>query len=390
MTIAERAGIWVLRRLTGEGSLELVLPDGRKVLIGTGSPTADLRIHDYSIVNDVVRRGLLGFAEAYMSGALDTTSLSELVTWGTTNQRSWFDHPLSRWTEPIRRFWQRIRPERRHDRVRSMNDHYNLGNSFYESWLDETMTYSSARFETPDQDLADAQRHKYEAIADSAGLGPGMRVLEIGCGWGGFAEYAAVDRGCEVVAITLSEQQASHASKRIADAGLADRVQVIVEDFRDVTGQFDAIVSIEMIESVDETHWGPLFETVSKSLNPGARAVMQIITIGDSHWESYRSRADFIQQYIFPGGQLPAPKVLRRLSQEADLTIEKIDTFGLDYARTLKEWRRRFDASWSELESEHDLDERFRRMWDLYLVLCEAGFRIGRINVEEWVFSGKT
>ena len=151
-------------------------------------------------------------------------------------------------------------------------------------------------------------------------------------------------------------------------------------------GQYDAVVSIEMIESVDETQWSPLFATIERSLRPGARAAMQIITIQDAEWERYRSRADFIQQYIFPGGQLPAPKVLRRLAGMARLDVEKVDTFGLDYARTLAAWRERFESAWPRLAVEHGLDERFRRMWGLYLALCEAGFRIGRINVEQWAF----
>lgn len=211
-----------------------------------------------------------------------------------------------------------------------------------------------------------------------------MRVLEIGCGWGGFATYAAGQRGCEVTAITLSTEQAAYARQRVLDQGLADLVDIQVQDFRQVNDQYDAVVSIEMIESVDETHWPALFQTIEGALLPGARAVLQIITIQDAEWERYRSRADFIQQYIFPGGQLPAPKVLRRLADTTQLEVEKIETFGLDYARTLASWRERFEAAWSGLAP--DLDERFRRMWELYLSLCEAGFRMGRLDVEQWVF----
>jgi len=267
-----------------------------------------------------------------------------------------------------------------------MNDHYNLGNDFYASWLDETMTYSSARFSHPEEPLDEAQHNKYRTIADQLGLKPGMRVLEIGCGWGGFAAYAAGERGCHVVAITLSTEQAAYAEKRLANAGLAGQVEIRVQDFRDVTGEFDAIASIEMIESIDEAQWPALFVAIRCRLRPGAKAAMQIITIDDAAWESYRSRADFIQQYIFPGGQLPAPKILTSLADSVELKVEQVETFGLDYARTLLAWRERFAAAWPDLASEHDLDERFRRMWDLYLTLCEAGFRMGRINVEQWLF----
>jgi cyclopropane-fatty-acyl-phospholipid synthase len=382
----ERIGIWVLRRLAHVGQLHVTTPNATYV-VGSGSPRADITLSDHGAVVDVMRKGLLGFSEAYMDERVDTSDLRGLLLWGTANQRSWFRHPLATLTDPFRRIWQRIRPERRHPRVATMNDHYNLSNEFYESWLDETMTYSSARFTQPGQRLADAQRNKYRTLADHVGLEPGMRVLEIGCGWGGFAEYAARERGCAVLGITLAEEHARYADKRMAGAGLTSQVEIRIQDFRDVTGDFDAVVSIEMIESVDETHWPPLFDAIRHRLRPGAKAAMQVITIDDAAWERYRSRADFIQQYIFPGGQLPAPKVLRDLAARHELEVEQIETFGLDYARTLATWRDRFVAAWPELEEEYDLDERFRRMWDLYLTLCEAGFRIGRINVEQWVFT---
>lgn len=383
----ESTGLWVFRRLARVGTIALTLPVGRTVPVGRGDPVADVTFADYGVVGEILRQGLTGFAEAYMDQRVETTDLGALLRWGASNQASWFEHPAARIMLPVRRLWQRIRPERRHRRVRSMNDHYNLGNDFYASWLDETMTYSSARFAAPSQPLADAQRNKYRIIADHIGLEQGMRVLEIGCGWGGFAEYAATERGCDVVAITLSDQQAGYAGKRIAEAGIADRVDIRVQDFREVDGRFDAVVSIEMIESIDETQWPGLFGKIATSLEPGARAVMQIITTTDGDWERYRSRADFIQQYIFPGGQLPAPKIVRQMSRAAGLAVEQVETFGLDYARTLAHWRRRFDAAWPRLRERHDLDERFRRMWDLYLALCEEGFRIGRIGVEQWVFA---
>ena len=387
MRARERLGLRVFTWLAGAGSIQVTLPTGETVTIGHGSLGADVEVTDYSAVADILRTGLTGFAEAHMDGRIETSNLPALLRWGVANQAAWFEHPLTRLTLPLRRLWQRIRPERRHQRVRSMNDHYNLGNEFYEKWLDETMTYSSARFLDPDQPLSEAQMTKYRLIADKAGLTPGVRVLEIGCGWGGFAEYAASERGCEVTAITLSEEQASYAEKRIAERGLADKVEIRLADFRDVTGEFDAVVSIEMIESIDETQWPALFESIADRLKPGARAAMQIITIKDDEWERYRSRADFIQQYIFPGGQIPAPKVLKTIAGKARLEVEQIETFGLDYARTLAAWRNRFLEAWPALQVEHGLDEHFRRMWELYLSLCEAGFRMGRINVEQWVFA---
>jgi cyclopropane-fatty-acyl-phospholipid synthase len=386
MTIASSVGLQIMKRLTRHGTLDVALPDGTTAVVGHGEPRAAITIHDRSAVGDILRMGLMGFAEAHMDGRIDTPDLPALLAWGVANQESWFDHPLTRATSPIRKGWQRIRPELRHRKVRTINDHYNLSNDFYASWLDETMTYSAARFAHPSQSLAEAQRNKYRTIADHAGLRPGMRVLEIGCGWGGFAEYAAVERGCTVEAITLAEEHAAYARKRMAGAGITDLVDVAVCDFRDVTGTFDAVVSIEMIESVDERHWPGLFATMARSLVPGGLAAMQIITIDDAEWQRYRSRADFIQQYIFPGGQLPAPKILHSLADGAGLAVEQVETFGLDYARTLDHWRTGFEAEWPRLRREHDLDERFRRMWDLYLSLCAAGFRTGRIDVQQWVF----
>ncbi|HSM02453.1 MAG TPA: cyclopropane-fatty-acyl-phospholipid synthase family protein [Acidimicrobiia bacterium] len=387
MNLRERLGVRLLGAMTRRGTLAITLPGGETAEVGSGDPRADLTITDHRAVSQILRRGLLGFAEAYMDEDITTTDLPELLRWATANREAWFDHPIARLSAPLRRWWQRIRPERRHPRVTSMADHYDLGNEFYEAWLDSSMTYSSARFASPTDTLEAAQHTKYRAMADHAGLRPGMRVLEIGCGWGGFAEYAATERGCEVVGITLSTEQAAYARARMKSKGIDHRVDIRIADFREDLGRFDAVVSIEMIESVDETHWAPLFEAIARALRPGSVAAMQIITIEDRAWETYRRRPDFIQHYIFPGGQIPAPKVVRSLSGDAGLRIEAVETFGLDYARTLAEWRRRFEAAWDRLAKEHGLDERFRRMWDLYLSLCEAGFRMGRIDVQQWVFS---
>lgn len=387
VTAFEGLGIRALSRLTKHGSLQVRLPSGTGTNIGSGLPQASLELNDYSALGKMFRSGLTGFAEAYMDAEITTSDLPGLLSWGAANQAVWFEHSLSRATLPIRRVWQRVRPESRHPKVQTMNDHYNLGNDFYSTWLDDTMTYSSARFASPDQTLADAQHNKYRTIADHARLEPGMRVLEIGCGWGGFAEYAAGVRECEVVAVTLSEAHAAYATERLSRARLSDRTSVEIRDFSDVTGEYDAVVSIEMIESVDESVWPSLFSTIARSLRQGAMAVMQVITITDAEWSRYRTRTDFIRQYIFPGGQLPAPRILRQLASQAGLSIEQVETFGTDYARTLGLWRDRFEAAWPEMKDTTALDERFHRMWDLYLSLCQVGFRMGRIDVQQWSFA---
>lgn len=387
MRRVERLVLAVLPKVFPVGTINLILPEGTVSTIGRGTPEADLFIRDYSVIRDMIRKGLIGFSEAYMDRRIQTSDLRRLFKWAMVNREVWLDSSVVSATARLRRFWQKIRPGKRHPRVRSMNDHYNLGNDFYKAWLDMSMTYSAARFNSPDQPLEDAQKNKYETIARQLQLEPGMRVLEIGCGWGGFAEYAAGELGCDVVGITLSVEQGEYAKKRIVEAGLANSVDIRIEDFRQVEGEFDAIVSIEMIESVDETHWPALFETMKARVKAGGRIGMQVITIKDSEWELYRSRADFIQQYIFPGGQLPAPKILVGLADTAGLEVERVETFGLDYARTLAIWRERFEGAWPTIRTSHGLDDRFHRMWDLYLTLCEAGFRLGRIDVEQWVFS---
>jgi cyclopropane-fatty-acyl-phospholipid synthase len=387
MNRTERIVTWFIARMGTTGTLNVTLPGGAASRIGSGTPHGDVTFLTREALRHTLRNGVIGFAEGYMDGTIRTSNLADLLRWAAVNHDAWYRSVPARTLHRVRKLWTRIRPERRHPRVRSMTDHYNLGNDFYATWLDPSLTYSSARFAAPDQPLEEAQRHKYETIARHAGIEPGMHVLEIGCGWGGFAAYAAGELGCTVVGLTIAREQADFARKRIAELGLADRVEIRLEDFRETSGSFDAVVSIEMIESIDETQWPALFDTIAVRLAPGGRAALQAITIADHLWEQYRAGPDFIQQYIFPGGQLPAPKVLRSLAAGSGLRVEQIETFGLDYARTLEHWHHRFAEAWPDLAGRDGLDEKFRRMWELYLTLCEAGFRSGRVAVEQWVFS---
>jgi cyclopropane-fatty-acyl-phospholipid synthase len=350
--------------------------------LGSGDPIAHLVVRSRRAPLKLVRGGVLGFADAYLDGQVDTPDLEAFLTWGAANNERWTRGRIAALFRPLRSLWQRLIRERRHHRVETMVDHYNLGNDFYTAWLDETVTYSSARFAFAETSLADAQRAKYRSVCEHAGLREGMRVLEIGCGWGGFAEFAARHYGVRVTGLTVASEQADFARKRLAEAGLADRVDILLEDFREHRGTYDAVVSIEMIESVDETVWPDLFGAFRDRLAPGGRAVMQAIVIDDDLWEGYRRRQDFIQRYVFPGGQLPAPAVIERLADDVGLEIDEIDTFGADYARTLAEWRERFRSAWPTL----GFDDRFRRLWELYLGYCEVGFTLGRIDVGQWVF----
>jgi cyclopropane-fatty-acyl-phospholipid synthase len=242
------------------------------------------------------------------------------------------------------------------------------------------MTYSSAKFERPGEPLSDGQKRKYRALAESMGLAPDHHVLEIGCGWGGFAEFAAGDVGAKVTAITISEEQFRFASQRMFEKGLTERAEIRLVDYRDVDGQFDRVASIEMFEAVGERYWPIYFNKIRDSLTPGGRAGLQIITIRDELFDHYRRRADFIQKYIFPGGMLPSEERLKAVTDSAGLTWAGISRFGHNYADTLAEWARRFEAGWDDIRG-LGFDERFRKLWRFYLSYCEAGFRTARTDV---------
>jgi cyclopropane-fatty-acyl-phospholipid synthase len=265
---------------------------------------------------------------------------------------------------------------------RNIAQHYDLGNSFYGLWLDETMTYSSAIYEAGENSLARAQNAKYQALATGAAMKAGDRILEIGCGWGGFAEFAAKEVGCHVTGLTISREQYDFTRERMFREGLNEKVEVRFQDYRVETGKYDAIASIEMFEAVGEKYWPTYFGKLRDCLKAGGRAGLQIITIADRHYEYYRRHPDFIQRYIFPGGMLPSPTILSRLGTDAGLDEVSRHLFPRDYARTLAEWRERFHAAWSEILA-LGFDERFRRMWEFYLHYCEAGFLSDNIDVRQ-------
>ncbi len=378
----------ILPRFVRVGTLRLVDGSRSWVLVGRlPGPPAELTIRSRRAWLRIVRGGALGFAEAYMLGEVDTPDLTGFFLWGALNQESFRSGRLgNRFFGRARRAWQRLAADLPHRTVGSTTDHYDLGNDFYRTWLDESMSYSSARFDHPAQDLASAQRNKYAALARLAAIQPGDRVLEIGCGWGGFAEYAAGELDCRVTAITLSGEMARLARKRIAARGLSHLVDIRIEDFRQTTGTYDRIVSVEMIESIDESQWPDLFAIIQARLADHGKVAMQAITIDDGEWHAYRHGRDFIQRYIFPGGQLPSPSVLADLAAGAGLAIAAQENFGADYARTLAWWHTRFEDAWPGLGG-GQFDEHFRRMWKLYLSYCEAGFRLGRIDVSQFALT---
>ena len=365
------------------GTLTFVLPSGKPLRIDGKTAGADavIRIHDYRFIRRALASGDIGFAEGYMAGEWDTPDLSAVLEAFSQN----FDrltalvrgNPLMRAVNGLYHLFHRN--DRRGSR-KNIHAHYDLGNAFYSRWLDPSMTYSSALYEAPNQPLDQAQHAKYAALARSIDLGPGQHVLEIGCGWGGFAEFAAKEVGAKVTGVTISQAQYDFARQRLFNQGLTEKADIQLIDYRDVQGRFDRVASIEMFEAVGEEYWPTYFAKVREVLSPGGRAGLQIITIRDELFASYRSHTDFIQRYVFPGGMLPSEQRLRQETTAAGLAWTGVTRFGQNYADTLAEWARRFEAAWDDIRAE-GFDERFRRLWRFYLSYCEAGFRTERTNV---------
>jgi cyclopropane-fatty-acyl-phospholipid synthase len=375
LTIAARNWLW--------GSITFVLPSGREIPIRGSQPGPDARlvVHDFRCMRRVMAAGDIGFAEGFMAGEWDTPDLTTVLESVGLN----FDrlhelvngNPLMR---AVNYFAHMLHSNTRSGAKRNIHAHYDLGNAFYERWLDSSMTYSSAWFEREDQPLEAAQRRKYAALARGMGLEPSHHVLEIGCGWGGFAEYAAREVGARVTGVTISREQYEFAKKRLFENGLSEKADIRLMDYRDVDGQFDRVASIEMFEAVGERYWPAYFDKIHQALSPGGRAGLQIITIRDEFFDSYRRRADFIQKYVFPGGMLASEQRLRQETDRAGLQWQGVARFGEHYAETLRHWAERFEAAWDEVRP-LGFDERFRKLWLFYLSYCEAGFRTGRTNV---------
>jgi cyclopropane-fatty-acyl-phospholipid synthase len=371
------------------GTLDVTLPDGRVLRFGgvEPGPSAAMTVHDYGFAWRLINGGDLGIAEAYLRGEWDTPDLTQFLYIFCVNhetiQSMLGDNPVMRMLQ-LMRHWMNRNTKRR--ARRNIFAHYDIGNRFYSAWLDRSMTYSSAIFEDGTSDLAKAQETKYRRLAEAINLAPGHSVLEIGCGWGGFAEFAARNYDARVVGLTISAEQRDYARKRIFEAGLNEKVEIRFQDYRDEQGVYDRIASIEMIEAVGEEFWPRYFAQVRDRLVPGGMAGIQAITIQDRFFETYRREVDFIQRYIFPGGMLPSPGMLKALGDRFGIPVIRERVFGEDYARTLATWRDNFRAAWPNL-TPLGFDERFRRTWEYYLSYCEAGFRSGNIDVRQIVFA---
>jgi cyclopropane-fatty-acyl-phospholipid synthase len=363
------------------GRLDVILPNGTRLTFQgrQHGPHAVFGIKTFAFARRL-GAGDVGLAEGYIAGEWECPSLVDLLQLLAANQAlidRFTSNLLMRAIQGVRHWLNR---NTRAGSRRNIHAHYDLGNAFYACWLDPTMSYSSGL--GVKEDLAAAQLRKYAAMAGTAGITADHHVLEIGCGWGGFAEYAAREIGCRVTAVTISQEQQRYAVERIANAGLADRVEIQLCDYRDITGQFDSIVSIEMFEAVGEQYWTTYFAGLSRLLKDGGRAVLQVITIREAIFPRYRREMDFIRRFIFPGGMLPTPTLLRALGEETGLAVVGETEFGLDYAETCRLWHERFRRAWPEIEA-LGFDERFHRIWSYYLAYCEAGFRAGTIDVRQ-------
>jgi cyclopropane-fatty-acyl-phospholipid synthase len=365
------------------GRLIVRLPSGDEIE-GQGpapGPEALLVLHNWKPLRQLLLGGDIGFAEAFMDGHWSSPDLPALIELAALNQDAFGDAVTG---SAALRVLSRLRHGRhantRRGSRRNIVSHYDLGNEFYAAWLDEGMTYSSGIFQSEGQSLEASQTAKQDRIIELLDLRGGESVLEIGCGWGGLAQRLVEEKGSTVTGLTLSPAQLEYARERLAGHADAGRADLRLQDYRDVDGRYDRVVSIEMLEAVGEAYWHVYFRRLGECLKPGGAAVLQVISIAEKKFEAYLQTPDFIQLYIFPGGMLPTVTIMREQIARAGLVLEGFETFGLSYAQTLAEWRRRFHAAWPRLR-QGGLDEMFGRKWDYYLAYCEAGFRAGAIDV---------
>ena len=383
---AARTVFKLLQKLR-HGSLTVQMPDGSMQRFGGETlPHATLHLHNWNVCSAALKSGDIGFAESYIAGDWSTPNLAELLRVLVKNRQEVEGVIYGSW---LGRLYYRIKHllhRNTHANSRkNIHAHYDLGNTFYKLWLDETMNYSAAIFgDKPDQPMADAQKTKVRRALSLAGVKSGDRVLEIGCGWGALAEMATTEFDASITGVTLSTEQLAFAQERMQRLGVASRADLRLQDYRDIAdAPFDAVCSIEMVEAVGREYWPTYFQTVAKLLKPGGRACVQSIVIDDALFERYIHSTDFIQQYIFPGGCLPCPREFRAQAEAAGLEIVDEFAFGHDYAETLRRWRDAFLAQRSAVLAT-GFDERFVRIWEFYLAYCEAAFDENNIDVVQY------
>jgi cyclopropane-fatty-acyl-phospholipid synthase len=372
------------------GTLSVRTPDGRvERFVGrSDGPSAHVDLHDWRLLRRLTTTGAIGLADGYIAREYDSPDLAAFLELAALHLEPEHRYEAPAWLHGLGRTAWRIfgAPSRTRGPLVDIVQHYDLGNDFYEQWLDETMTYSSALFTGGEGSVADAQRAKYRRLCAATGIGPRDHVLEIGSGWGAFAVELAGTIGCRVTTITVSKEQFDHVEKLVADLGLADKVTARLQDFRHTRGRFDHVVSVEMMESIPQSMWDPYFRQLQQLTNPGGTIGLQLITVADHHWDESDHNPDFIRRYIFPGGQVPSLRVLRGLASSHGLRWNGDEAFGRSYDRTLGAWLGSFDDAWSRIR-ELGFDEKFRRMWRYYLSYCKAGFAMGRVDVHQIVLA---
>lgn len=390
LTAVEKALDFALKHLhTGE--LSVTFPSGitrdyaGKTATDPAIERARLHIQDIGAVRRILKSGSMGLAEGYMANEWSTDHLTDLLKILSLNQK-WLESklPITKSLRVIERFTKYWRRNSKAGSRKNIAYHYDLGNEFYQLWLDESMTYSSAYFPEKETSLHEAQLAKYANIARLMDIKEGQHILEIGCGWGGFAEYATTQLGCKITCLTLSVEQLNFAKERLAKLDMSERAEFLLRDYRDMTGQFDHIVSIEMIEAVGEEYWDTYFSQLNQLLKPEGRVGIQVITIHEDHFENYRRGMDFIQKYIFPGGMLPTDRLVKEYFSRNHLRCYQQFDLAQDYAHMLKLWHDRFLEKLDEVK-QMGFDQRFIQMWRFYLSYCEAGFSLGSIDVAQYV-----
>lgn len=383
---AARTALRLLQRLQ-HGSLTVQLPDGALHHFGDGhGPAAAMTLRNWEVCRAALKSGDIGFAETYIAGDWTSPNLTELLKVFLANRQHVDDVIYGSWAgRLLYRIKHLLNRNTRHNSQKNIHAHYDLGNAFYELWLDDTMNYSSAWFETgPDQDMRSAQQAKVRRALRMARVQPGDRVLEIGCGWGALAEMSTTEFQARLTGVTLSTEQLDFARRRMQALGVQDRADLRLQDYRDINdGPYDAVCSIEMVEAVGREYWPTYFSAIERLLKPGGRACIQSIVIDDTLFDRYIGSTDFIQQYIFPGGCLPCPREFRLAAEAAGLRVEDSFAFGQDYAETLRRWRERFLAQRSQIQ-QLGFDDRFMHIWEFYLAYCEAGFTMGSIDLVQY------
>ncbi|MBI04658.1 MAG: SAM-dependent methyltransferase [Pelagibacteraceae bacterium] len=371
------------------GELTVIFPSGTVNLFKgiKNGPKADLLINNYKFISKIFKRKSIGFAESYMDGDFSSNNLTNLLLLAFRNENYFLKNLKTNIFYNIySKFKHFLNENTKSQSKKNIEYHYDLGNNFYNKWLDTSMTYSAAYFEKDNQNLLEAQLNKYNKIAEALKLNENSEVLEIGCGWGGFSAYAAKNFKSKIDAITISQAQFEYASNKIQTEGLGEKVSIKLKDYREINKQYSNIASIEMFEAVGQKYWENYFDILKRSLAHSGRAALQIITIDEKRSFNYQNQPDFIQQYIFPGGMLPTKRDLNEINQKVGLDFVEIKSFGLSYAKTLQLWNDRFQSSWYDLV-QLGFNERFKRMWEYYLSYCETGFLCKSTDVSHYLIN---